>query len=41
MIRTNTTVGKTAQVFDSLAPVLRDLPMVAAMKNFKNKDWHI
>jgi len=33
--------GKTAQAFDSMAQVLHDLPKVAAMENFQNKDWHI
>jgi hypothetical protein len=32
MTRTNATVEKTAQALDSMAPVLRDLPMVAVMK---------
>ena len=41
MTRTNATVEKTSQALDSMAPVLRDLPMVAVMKNFQNRGWHI
>jgi hypothetical protein len=33
--------GKTAQAFDSMVQVLHDLPMVAAMENFHNKEQRI
>jgi hypothetical protein len=33
--------GKTAQAFDSMVQVLHDLPMVAAMENFQNKEQRI
>jgi hypothetical protein len=41
MTQTNATAGKTAQAFDSMAQILPDLPMVAAMGNSQNKGWHI
>jgi hypothetical protein len=41
MTQTNATVGKTAQALDSTAQVLRDIPMVAAVENLQDKDWHI
>jgi hypothetical protein len=41
MTQTNAMVGKTAQALESMAQVLRDLPMVAVMENFQNRGWHI